>query len=129
MGENRVPDVINQAMTRRTFLKASVGLGVAAVVVPAAGGILAGCAKVAYGDIAAASSTDFNHAHNVTIPGADIGAAPASKTYTSDGPTHTHVITLTKADFQKLQKKETVTVTSTATGSSPHTHTWALKLA
>ncbi|OGO36996.1 MAG: hypothetical protein A2147_00245 [Chloroflexi bacterium RBG_16_57_8] len=129
MGNKAMPVTRDGAISRRTFLKASLGLGVVAVMVPAAGGLLAGCAKTVYGDITAASSTDFNHAHNVTIPGADIGATAASKTYTSDGPTHQHAITLVKADFEKLQKGQTVSVTSTATGSTPHTHTWALKTA
>lgn len=120
---------MSETMTRRSFLKRSLGFGAALLAVGSASSVLAGCAKAPSADLTVASTTDFNHAHNVTIPGADIDSAPSSKTYTSDGATHTHAITLAKADFQSLKKGGTVTKVSTSTGTTPHTHTWTLKMA
>ncbi|MBI2860136.1 MAG: hypothetical protein HYX91_01355 [Chloroflexi bacterium] len=117
-----------ERITRRSFLKKAAGFGIVILVAETAGGAivsLAGCAKPA-ADIVVTSSTDFNHSHNVTIPGADIGSPPASKTYTSDGATHQHAITLVQADFEAVKKGQVVTKTSTAAGTTPHTHTFAI---
>ncbi|MDP3878732.1 MAG: hypothetical protein Q8Q07_00290 [Dehalococcoidales bacterium] len=117
-----------EGITRRSFLKGTAGIGLVILVAEAAGGALvglSGCAKPT-ADIPVTSSTDFNHAHGVTIPGADIDSAPDSKTYTSDGPTHQHDITLVKADFQAIKQGQAVTKTSTAVGTTPHTHTFTI---
>ena len=122
---------MSEFITRRSFLKKSVGFG-AILIAASAGGTLtslAGCAKAPSADLTVASTTDFNHAHNVTVPGADIDSAPSQKTYTSDGATHSHAITLAKADFQNIKKGSAVTVVSSATGTTPHTHTWTLQMA
>jgi len=121
-----------ESITRRSFLKKGLGFGAVLLAAASAGGALVsltGCAKPPSADLKVASTTDFNHAHNITIPGADIDSAPSQKTYTSDGATHTHAITLTKSDFQNIKKGNAVTVVSTQTGTTPHAHTWTLKMA
>ncbi|MBI2832701.1 MAG: hypothetical protein HYX79_10645 [Chloroflexi bacterium] len=116
---------VEQVITRRTFLKGSLGVGVALLAVQTAGSaILSGCAAAPSPDITSTSSIDFNHSHNATIPGADIDNAPSEKTYTSDGASHTHAITLKKTDFETIKKGQQVSVVSTATGTTPHTHTF-----
>ncbi|MBI2958504.1 MAG: hypothetical protein HYY32_06635 [Chloroflexi bacterium] len=115
-------------VTRRSFLLGSIGV---TTFIVAAGGMvqaIAGCAKKKTADFIVASSTDFNHSHNITISGADVDSPPsAGKTITSDGATHTHQAVLTKAHFASIGKGEQVVVTSTATGTTPHTHTFTIK--
>lgn len=121
-----------ESITRRTFLKRSLGVGLALVAVQGAGAMLtslSGCAAPPTADIPVTSSVDFNHSHKVTIPGADVDRPPAEKTYTSDGPTHQHSIKLTKRDFETIKKGGEVSVVSDATGTTPHTHTFVIKKA
>jgi hypothetical protein len=58
--------------------------------------------------------------HTLTIPSADVIAGVA-KTYTlaDNGSGHTHQVTISAADFLKLQQNQGIQETSTATG---HTH-------
>ncbi len=120
-----------ESITRRSFLKRSLGFGLALVAVQGAGAILTslyGCAAPT-ADITVTSSVDFNHSHKVTIPGADVDRPPAEKKYTSDGATHTHSIILTKSQFETIKKGGEVSVVSDATGTTPHTHTFVIKKA
>lgn len=122
--------VKGEGITRRSFLKGSLGAGLVLVVAQSAGAVsLIGCRAAPTADITVTSSLDFNHAHKIIVPGADIDKAPSQMTYTSDGPTHTHAITLTKDNFTAIKKKQQVVVTSTATGTTPHTHTFTIKIA
>jgi hypothetical protein len=118
----------DQMISRRSFLKGTAGAALLVVTAGSVGAALTACTSKPTADFEVTSSTDFNHAHKVMILGADVDKPPESKTITSDGPTHQHAITLSKANFQSLKKGETVTLTSTSTGSSPHTHTFALKV-
>ncbi|MBI4334297.1 MAG: hypothetical protein HY673_23835 [Chloroflexi bacterium] len=131
MAQSKISVILAESMSRREFLRGSVGAGLVVVAAGAAAtSVLAACAPAPpTADIRVTSSTDFNHSHNVTVPGADVDSAPSQKTYTSDGASHTHDITLTRANFEAIKKGETVTVTSTATGANQHTHTFAIKKA
>lgn len=130
MSPSKISISLEETMTRRNFLRGSLGAGLGILIVGTAGRALLGCAPAApSADIAVTSSVDFNHSHKVTIPGADIDSAPSQKTYTSDGASHTHDITLTSQQFEAIKKGESVTVTSTATGATPHTHTFTIKKA
>ena len=123
---------LTECITRRSFLEKSLGLGALLLAAGSTGGFivsLAGCSSTPSTSLTAASSVDLAHSHNVTIPGADIDSAPSERSYTSDGPTHQHAITLKKADFEAIKKGQEVTVVSTSTGATPHTHTWRLKKA
>ncbi len=129
MSEDRNSWLNREGITRRAFLQSSVGAGLIVLAAGGAGAALLSCKPAAppMPDMTVTSSLDFNHTHNVIIPGADITNAPSSKTYTSDGATHQHAITLTQAQFDQIRDGQTVTVTSTQTGATPHSHTFTIK--
>lgn len=114
-----------RSITRRAFLKGSVGAVLVVAAAGSVGAVLAACTK-ATADFEVTSSTDFNHSHKVKILGVDVDKPPVEKTITSDGPTHQHAITLTKADFEALKKGQQVTKVSTNTGTTPHGHTFVI---
>jgi hypothetical protein len=120
---------LEEGISRRSFLKKSLGVGVVLLAAGSAGGLIfsvAGCTKSpATADLTAASSVDLGHSHNITIPGADIDSPPSEKSYTSDGPTHQHAITLKKADFEAIKKGQDVTIVSTYGSTSPSLETQA----
>lgn len=117
---------IDEAVSRRQFLKAVLGVG-AGLLATAALSSMAGCAATQ--DITSTSSTDLAHNHRVTIPGADLDSPPAQKTYTTDGTTHTHTVTLTKAQLEVIKKGQAVSVTCSSSGVPAHTHTFNIQKA
>ncbi len=126
MSENN--NLLNgRSITRRSFLKGSAGAVLMVIAAGSVGSVLAACTKATV-DFEVTSSNVFNHTHKVKILGVDVDKPPAEKTITSDGPTHTHAITLKKADFEALKKGQTVTVLTTATGTTPHTHECIIKV-
>ncbi|MBI4304660.1 MAG: hypothetical protein HY665_10045 [Chloroflexi bacterium] len=123
-------NLLRETITRRSFLQKTLIAGLVLIGAKTVGTVLSGCAAAPpTADLTITSSTDFNHSHKVTILGADIDRPPAQKTYTSDGASHQHAITLTKANFDAIKKKQEVSVVSTSTGTTPHTHTFAIKIA
>jgi hypothetical protein len=65
-----------------------------------------------------------NHGHTMSLPKADI-AAGVTKTYDIQGTSaHPHSVTVTAADFAKLQNNQSVTLTSTRDDN--HTHSVTL---
>ena len=117
-------------MDRRKFL---IGLGIALVAGPAALS-LKGCGKSNNDNTPAAPANSFSvtsslvagHTHNVAILLADLAAPPAGGvTYTSDGATHVHQITLTQQQLADINSGGSDSVTSTDV--SNHTHEWTIK--
>ncbi len=74
----------------------------------------------------ATSSLNSGHTHVVLIACNDIINAPAGRTYTSDGTSHTHTATLNAGDFEAIRNGQTVTVQSS--NDAGHAHSWALSL-
>lgn len=73
------------------------------------------------------SSINSGHKHSVTIRFSDVDAPPAGgKTLTTSGPSHTHMLTLTQANFQALGSGDTITRTTTTDAS--HSHTFTIKV-
>jgi len=113
-------------MTRKDFLRSIVGagLGVASVaVIAGCGGDDGGGGSV---DAPAASCTTptsaigTNHGHTITVSLADVNAG-VDKTYDITGSSpHTHMVTVTAADFTAIKAGTTRMVTSTSGGG--HTH-------
>ena len=131
MSQDKISVRLEESVTRRDFLRGSLGVGLVIMAVgSAASSILAACTPAPpTTDIRVTSSVDANHSHSITIPGADLDSPPPQKTYTSDGASHKHDVTLTRANFDALKNRETVTVTSNATGPTPHTHVFTIKKA
>jgi len=113
-------------MTRKQFLRSVVGVGVGAVGVAA----LAGCGGDDGGggavDAPAAVCTtptnaiQGNHGHVLTVTLADVNAG-VDKTYDIMGTSiHTHMVTITAADFVMIKAGTTRMVVSTTGGG--HTH-------
>ncbi len=70
-----------------------------------------------------------SHSHSVLISTSEVEALPpVDRTYTTTTALdHTHMLTLTSADFVALQRGETVLVTSdSAALPQPHVHTFAI---
>ena len=122
--------VNEDGMTRRAFLIRTAGTGMVLLAAGSMSGVLAACTKSApTADFSIGSTTPdpTNHSHNVKILGADVDSAPAEKVYTTDGATHTHTITLKKADFEAIKKGTEITIVSSSNGTTPHSHTYKLK--
>ena len=117
-------------MDRKTFIKKIVGAAVIAVpayaalscstnesVPPQVGG---GGGGDCLANGARASGISGNHGHSLVVSRADVNAG-AEKTYTIDGTAgHSHSITITTADFDKLKNNEPIEVTSTVSDSHDH---------
>lgn len=123
-------NILSGGITRRTLIKTSLGLGLfVAVAGSSVGALVSACAGPASANLTVASSTDFQHSHNVTVPGADIDKQPSQVTYTTDGATHTHRVTLTSANFKTIKDGQSVSLACTSDGTTPHTHTFVFKKA
>lgn len=103
-------------MTRKDFIWLTVvGLG----------GMAAGCGPDVCKDGAHDTAMTNQHMlpHRLAVPEADIEAG-ATKDYDIKGDsTHSHLITLTSADWKTLRSGGSVTVDSTSGGTTPHIHT------
>ena len=122
--------VSESGLTRRAFLIRTAGASLVLLAAGSMSGVLAACAKgPATVDFIAASTTPdpTNHSHNVRIMAADVDNPPSEKVYTSDGESHTHNLTLKKADFEAIRKGTEITVVSSANGTPPHGHTFKIK--
>jgi hypothetical protein len=118
-------------MDRRKFL---IGLGIALVAGPAALS-LNGCGKSNNDNTPAAPANSFSvtsnpdntgHSHNVAVLLADLTAPPSGGvTYTSDGATHVHQITLTQQQLTEINNGQSDTVRSTVVNN--HSHEWTIK--
>ncbi len=109
-------------MTRRQFL----GTSAAAVAVAACGGDDAPADAAFAGRNCAANGTtttiSANHGHTITVSSSDI-ASNADKTYTLDGGAgHTHMVTVTAANFATLNSNSNGSVMVTSTSGNGHTH-------
>lgn len=117
-------------MDRKTFLKKMVGAAFIAVpayvtlscstnesIPPQVGG---GGSGDCLANGARASGIENNHGHSLIVSKDDINAG-TEKTYTIDGTAgHSHSITITAADFDKLKNNEPVEVTSTNANDHEH---------
>lgn len=77
---------------------------------------------------AASDITGIRHSHTLTIPTADMIAAPASHTYTTGSagaPSHTHTTALTTAQVRAIATGAQTEV-ATNVDSSDHTHTYLI---
>jgi len=112
-------------MTRKDFLRSIVGagLGVASVAVIAGCGGDDGGGSVdapAAGCTTPTSAIASNHGHTITVSLTDVNAG-VDKTYDITGTSaHTHMVTVTAADFTAIKAGTTRMVTSTTGGG--HTH-------
>lgn len=112
-------------MTRKQFLRSLAGAGIGAV----GASVLIGCGSdnPATPDARVVSCTlngtavtiAGNHGHTLVVSTADIAAA-ADKTYNIMGTSpHTHMVTITAAQFAMLAANTSITVVST---DALHTH-------
>src|SRR5512145_1900012 len=115
-------------MLRREFL---IKAGMAMIAVPAAL-TLKGCGGDEGGGTAqpagfrVTSSVDFQHSHSVFVPLADLASPPSGgQSYTSNGASHQHVITLSQQQLTDINSGRTVTVVSNADDAA-HTHAWTI---
>jgi hypothetical protein len=116
-------------MNRREFL---VNAGIALLALPAIS-TLTGCGKsssdntpVPANSFRVESSLDVGHTHNIDFPLTDFVNPSGSKTYTSDGATHVHTLTLTQQQLTDINNGTTVgPIVSSNVGG--HTHTWTIK--
>jgi len=79
---------------------------------------------------ATSSAAADGHTHDVTIPAADMTAAPAAHTYTTTSagtPAHTHTISPTAAQITTLAGGGLITVTTDADATG-HQHTFGLAI-
>ena len=84
----------------------------------------------AAGDRPAESSTVLEHSHKMFIPISDMTALPTGHTYktnSSGTPMHTHNISFTSIEIERLASGITVTK-NTDTDSSGHQHTFQLRM-
>lgn len=74
------------------------------------------------------SSSVSGHFHSLTVPAADMTAAPTAHTYTTSSagaPAHTHSVTVSQTQLQQLAMGRAVFVTTTADATG-HQHTFGL---
>jgi photosystem II stability/assembly factor-like uncharacterized protein len=79
--------------------------------------------------VGALSSSTMGHQHSVTIPAADLTAAPIAHAYTTSSagsPAHTHTLSLTTSDIQQLAAGRYLTKT-TDPDATAHQHSFGLK--
>ncbi|MGE3547098.1 MAG: hypothetical protein AB7L28_24450 [Kofleriaceae bacterium] len=111
-------------MTRKDFLISVAGVaGLAAIA--ACGGSDEGGDDDGMNDMCTmpnAGSISPDHGHTVSVSIADVNAA-VDKTYMLSNVGHTHMMTITAAQFAMLANQQAVTVTTTMGGSPGHTHT------
>ena len=100
-------------MDRRKFL---IGLGIVLVAGPAALS-LKGCGKSNNDNTPAAPANSFSVTSSLV--------AGHGVTYTSDGATHVHQITLTQQQLADINSGGSDSVTSTNVNN--HTHEWTIK--
>lgn len=117
-------------MDRKTFIKKVMGLTAIAVpayavlscstnesIPPQVGG---GGGGDCLTNGARASGITANHGHSLVVSRDDVNAG-TEKTYTIDGTAgHSHSITITSANFDKLKNNEPIEVTSTVGDSHDH---------
>ncbi|HEY5923030.1 MAG TPA: hypothetical protein VIV11_15225 [Kofleriaceae bacterium] len=110
-------------MTRKEFLAA---LGAGAAVLAGCGGDDGGGSDGAITRNCAVNGTtvtiDANHGHVLAVLAADVSAG-ATKTYTMTGGDHTHMVTVTAANFATLQSNANGSVQVTSTNVGAHMHT------
>jgi hypothetical protein len=112
------------SMTRKEFLGTLIG----------AGAVLAGCGGDDGGGgldgavtrncalNGTTATIDANHGHVLTVLKSDVTTG-VDKTYDIMGTaTHTHSVTVTAADFAKLQSNANGSVMVTSTSGGAHTH-------
>jgi photosystem II stability/assembly factor-like uncharacterized protein len=77
-----------------------------------------------------ASSSTAGHQHNVSVPAADLTAAPAAHAYVTTvagAPPHTHTLSLTANQIQQVAGGQTV-VQATDPDATGHQHSFRFKL-
>ena len=109
-------------MTRKQFLKSVAGAAGAAVVV--------GCGGDSGGGIDAPgmcttplTTISANHGHTLTIPFADVTAGVDKAYMLSVDPGHTHMVTITAAQFVMIKAQTAVQSNTTVTNAHMHTIT------
>jgi hypothetical protein len=133
MAKNVQQIIDEQCVTRRSFLGTSLkaGAGIVGIIAGsgAIGTLLMGCSKTPSVNYEFASvPDDTRHIHQVTILGADLDSPPSQKVVTTTLVfTHTHDVTMTKADFESLKNGQTFTKTCTSTGTPLHSHSFSMK--
>jgi hypothetical protein len=113
------------SMTRKEFLGTMIGAA-GAVALTGCGGDDGGGTDSSVQRNCAMNGTNVtieaNHGHVLMVTSADV-AAGADKTYDIMGTAlHTHMVTVTAADFAKLQSNANASVMVTSTVGSAHTH-------
>jgi hypothetical protein len=113
------------SMTRKQFLGTMIGAG--AALAAGCGGDDGGGTDSSVQRNCAANGTsvtiDANHGHVLMVTSADV-AAGLDKTYDITGTAiHSHMVTVTGADFMRLQSNANASVMVTSTLGSAHMHT------
>ena len=112
-------------MTRKQFLQSVLGVGAGAVALAACGGDDGGGTTIdaPAGNTCTTPTNQIagNHGHTLVVSLADVNAA-ADKTYDITGAApHSHMLTVTAAQFGQIKNGQTLNITSTSGGG--HTHT------
>ncbi|HEY5949888.1 MAG TPA: hypothetical protein VIV40_30550 [Kofleriaceae bacterium] len=113
-------------MTRKQFLGTMIGAAGAAALVGCGGDDGGGGLDGAITRNCAMNGTsvtiESNHGHVLVVSSSDVTTG-ADKTYDIMGTaTHTHSVTVTAADFAKLQSNANASVMVTSTVGGAHTH-------
>ena len=113
------------SMTRKEFLGTVLGAAGAAALA-GCGGDDGGGADSSVQRSCATNGTaitiDANHGHVLMVTSSDVNAG-ADKTYDITGTAlHSHMVTVTAADFARLQSNANASVMVTSTLGSAHTH-------
>lgn len=112
-------------ITRKQFFGALAGSGALLWLGGCGGGGSYGSAGGTTATSSCSPAIDLNHGHTLAIPVADLSST-TPMTYNFAGTAdHSHSVTLSVADLQKLKAGTPVAVTSTSTASpstAAHTH-------
>lgn len=113
-------------MTRKEFLGTLFGAAGVAALIGACGGDDGGSADASSSRNCATNGTSVdigsNHGHVLVVTSADVTAG-VDKTYDITGSSdHSHMVTITAANFQRLQSNANGSVMVTSTSGGSHTH-------
>ena len=113
------------SMTRKQFLGTVLGAAGAVALAGCGGddgGHLDGSTQRNCAMNGTTTTIEGNHGHVLVVTAADVTAG-ADKTYDITGTAgHTHMVTITAADFAKLQSNANGTVMEISTLTDAHTH-------
>jgi hypothetical protein len=118
------------SMTRKEFLGSLIGVAaLAACGGDDGGGGLDGAIGRSCATNGTSINIDGNHGHVLTVSSADV-AGGVDKTYDITGTSmHSHMVTVTAANFATLQSNANGTVMVTSTTGGAHTHTITVQCA